>query len=233
VTGWHWGRLCAFDVESTSPDPDDARIVTACIAMVGGGQPTESRTWLISPGIDIPAEATAIHGITTEHAREHGEDPATALKGIVEGLYAAWAAGIPVLAFNASYDLTALSMEVRRHGGPGFTVTGPVIDPFVIDRAVDQYRKGRRTLTACCEHYGVRLDGAHDAAADAIAAARVAWAIGQRYPDIAAMRLPDLHTAQAGWHRERQADFAAYLRRVGKPADDVCGDWPIRHGGAA
>jgi DNA polymerase-3 subunit epsilon len=221
------------DTETTSADPEDARIVTACVAVVGGGQPTESRSWLVNPGVDIPEAATAVHGITTEHAREHGEGPAAALKAIVAALYSAWADGIPVVIFNAAFDLTVIDREIRRHGGPGIDITGPVIDPFVLDRAVDKYRKGRRTLTACCEHYGVKLDAAHDAAADAIAAARVAWAIAQKYPDLAAMRLPDLHTAQAEWHRERQADFAAYLRRVGKPADDVCGDWPIRHGGAA
>jgi DNA polymerase-3 subunit epsilon len=220
--------MALFDTETTSPDPEDARIVTVCVAFVGGGQPTESRTWLAAPAVDIPEGATAIHGITTEYAREHGEDPAVVVKAVTEIVYHAWAEGLPVVAFNCAYDLTVLDREIRRHGGPGLTIAGPVIDPFVLDRAVDKYLKGSRTLAVCCEHYRVNLDAAHDAAADAIAAGRVAWAIAQKYPDLAAMNLRDLHTAQAGWHAERQADFAAYLRRTGKPADDVCGDWPLR-----
>jgi DNA polymerase-3 subunit epsilon len=220
--------MATLDLETTSAQPDDARIVTACVAFAGGGQPTETRTWLAATDVDIPEAATAVHGITTEYAREHGEDPAQVVKAVLAIVYHAWAEGLPVVIFNAAYDLTVLSAEVRRHGGPGLDVAGPVVDPFVLDRTVDKYRKGSRTLTACCEHYRVKLDGANDAVADAIAAARVAWAIAQRYPDIAAMNLSHLHEAQAGWHAERQADFAAYLRRTGKPADDVCGDWPMR-----
>ena len=228
MSGWHLGRLATFDTETTGTRPEEARIVTACLALVGGGQPVDTWTWLVNPGIDIPAEATEIHGITTEHAREYGQDPVAAVKAIEQQLATAWVSGYPVIAYNAAYDMTVLAQELHRHTGASLTVAGPVVDPYVIDRQVDKFRRGKRTLGAACEHYGVSLDGAHDATADAIAAGRVAWAICQRYPQIAAMPLPDLHAAQVGWHAERQADFAAYLRRVGKPADDVCGDWPLR-----
>jgi DNA polymerase-3 subunit epsilon len=225
---WHRGRLAAFDTETTGPDPETARIVTATIALVGGGQPTKIASLLIDPGIDIPAEATAVHGVTTEHAREHGIQPAEAIPAIEQQLATAWAAQIPVIAFNAAFDFTVLSREMDRNGGRCLTVAGPVVDPYVIDREIDKYRRGKRILTACCEHYRVRHDGAHDATADALAAGRIAWAICQRYPAIAAMSLADLHAAQVKWHATRQADFAAYLRNVGKSADDVCGDWPLR-----
>jgi DNA polymerase-3 subunit epsilon len=225
---WHHGRLAVFDTETTSPDPETARIVTASFAYVGGSQATQVSTWLIDPGVDIPVEATAVHGITTEHAREHGTAPEETIPAIAATLAEAWEAGLPVVGYNATFDLTTLDRDLARHTGQRLTVGGPVVDPYVIDRQIDKYRRGKRTLGAACAHYGVALDGAHDATADAIAAGRVAWAICQRYPQIAAMPLPDLHAAQAGWHAERQADFAAYLRRVGKPADDVCGDWPLR-----
>jgi DNA polymerase-3 subunit epsilon len=220
--------MCVFDLETTSPDPEDARIVTAFVGLTGGGSDGEVDTWLVNPGIDIPASATAVHGITTEHAREHGQDPATAVREILAALYAAWSTGLPVLAYNAPFDLTVVDRESRRHGGPGLAFVGPVVDPFVIDRAVDPYRKGSRTLGATCAHYRVTLDGAHDATADAFTAAGVARAICWRFPYVAAMTLPELHAAQVRWHAERQASFAAYLRRVGKPSDGVCGDWPLR-----
>jgi DNA polymerase-3 subunit epsilon len=38
----------------------------------------------------------------------------------------------------------------------------------------ERYRKGKRTLEVVAAHYAVTLTGAHDAAADAIAAGRVA-----------------------------------------------------------
>ena len=227
---WHLGRLAAFDTETTSADPESARIVTACVAFVGGGLAPQRRTWLADPGVEIPEEAAAIHGVTTEHAREHGRPAVQVVAEVCQSLVEAWSLGLPVVVFNAAYDLTVVDREVRRRGiSDGFSVEGrAVVDPFVIDREVDKYRKGKRTLTAMCAHYGVALDGAHDAAADAIGAARVAWAIGQRFPEIAAMDMDLLVKSQKAWHAERQDDFWRYLKRQGKPCDDVSGEWPQR-----
>ena len=224
---WANGRIAVFDTETTGTDPCEARIVTACVALVGGGVPAQVNTWIVDPGVEIPAEAAAIHGISTEKARAEGQRPCVALREIVSQVSAAWVAGWPVVAFNAAYDFTVLDRECRRHGVE-FGVAGMIVDPLVIDRHVDQYRRGSRKLVDMCAHYGVRLDDAHNAEADAVAAGRVAWAICQRYPEIAGMSLAELHSAQAQWHAARQADFRAYLERQGKPADDVSGEWPIR-----
>jgi len=226
MTTWNLGRLCVFDTETTGPDPTTALLVTACVGEVGAGQDSDCRTWLIDPGCEIPAEATAVHGVGTERARAEGADAAGAIAEIRDALYSAWESGVPVVTFNAAFDLTVLDRELRRHGMDPLDC-GPVIDPFVIDREVDKYRKGKRTLSAACEVYGVVPGGAHDATVDALAAAEVARAIAAQYPHIAEMPLAELHAAQATWHAERQADFAAYLRRSGKPADDVHGDWPL------
>nr|WP_258061953.1 hypothetical protein [Rathayibacter iranicus] len=42
------------------------------------GQVLKKKSWLIRPGIPIPRQATAVHGVTTTHADEHGQDPAVA-----------------------------------------------------------------------------------------------------------------------------------------------------------
>lgn len=226
---WAAARWAVFDLETTAADPEEARIVTACVGHVGGGLDTAVRQWVVNPGVEIPQEATDVHGITTEYAQTFGDEPVRAVAEIATALREAWSIGCPVVAFNGVYDLTVLDREVRRHGlGDGFPVTGPVVDPFVIDRHLDPYRKGKRTLTSMCEHYGVQLDGAHDATADAVAAARVLWALLRKYPALGRRSLQDLQTDQARWHAARQESFRAYLRRVGKPADDVDGHWPQR-----
>ena len=98
--------------------------------------------------------------------------------------------GLPIVAYNAAYDLTLLEREAARYGIAPLPGPGPVIDPLVIDKAVDRYRRGKRTLTAAAEHYGVALPNAHDAGADAVAAGRVAQAIARAYPELAASRSP-------------------------------------------
>lgn len=231
---WHLGVMCAFDVESTGSDPETARVVTACVAHVDGSGviPPESETWLLDPGCDIPAEAAAIHGITTEHAREHGKPPAAALADISGAILRSARAGTPVVAYNAPYDCTVLDRETRRNGldpfGPEFEdAKGTVIDPLVLDKALDPYRKGSRKLAAACAHYGVRIDGAHDAAADAIAAARVAWAIARRYPHVGRMSLTELHAFQVKAKRDQARSFQAFLRSQGS-SEVIDPSWPFK-----
>jgi DNA polymerase-3 subunit epsilon len=225
---WNTKPFTVFDTETTGPLPEDARIVTACVATVNttpaGCLPQQ---WLVDPGVEIPTEATAVHGITTEHARAHGADPAGAVAQIAHALHVAWTAGMPVIGYNVAYDLTVLDAELRRHGHGGLTIGGPVIDPLVLDRALDRYRRGSRKLEAACAHYQVRLDGAHDAAADALAAGRVAWRIAQLHPHIAAMPLPELHAFQVRAHAAWASEFEAYLRRQGKP-EVIDPAWPLR-----
>jgi len=225
---WSTGPFLAFDVESTGTSVESDRIVTATTVLIQPGAEPAVTSWLINPGVPIPAEATAVHGITDDHALTHGREPGECVAEIVAVLTSAAAAGVPVLAYNASYDLTLLDREARRHGGLAMPAGMLVLDPFVIDKALDRYRKGKRTLTAACEHYGVKHGGAHDATADALAAARVMWAIGQRHPQVAAMTLPELHDAQQRWAAEQAASFRDYLVRQGKTDDLPHGEWPMR-----
>ncbi|MEV5854711.1 exonuclease domain-containing protein [Streptomyces anulatus] len=223
---WHLGRMAGFDIESTGIDPETARIVTACIVQVGGRQPTVAANWLTDvDGEEIPAGAAAVHGISTEKARTEGVDLRLAVEEILGALTQAILSGIPVVAMNARYDLTLLDREARRYG---FTPLADafVIDPYVIDKQVDQYRSGKRTLTALCQHYDVRLDAAHSADADAVAACRVAWRQATRYPQLAAMTLDELHAAQVGWAAEQAASLQEHFRKK-DPAAVVEGAWPL------
>lgn len=217
---WHRSVFYAFDTETTGIDVWNDRIVTATIARIDGPN-VEPLTWLINPGINIPQAATDVHGITTQHAQENGQNPAEAIREITAVLSDAH----PVVAFNASYDFTILTAEAERHGT---RVDVPaVIDPHVIDKHVDPRRRGKRTLTATCEHYGVKQTDAHDATGDALAAARLAWTLTERHPDLLQVDPTELHQAQIGWRRDQAESLARYFVRQGRP-DDVARDWPIQ-----
>lgn len=169
-----------------------------------------------------------MHGITTAHARAHGRPVAHVVAEVVEALRELFSAGVPVVAYNAPYDFSLLKHEALRHGIRPIVDPAPVIDPLVLDKAHDRYRKGKRTLEAVAAHYAVPLVGAHDAAADAIAAGRLAQALARRYDLTAPVH--ELHTQQIGWARTQAESLTEYFIRVGRldPADALDGSWPIR-----
>lgn len=222
MTNFDASRMLTFDLETTSRYPTEARIVTAAMVRIDGREVTPVEL-LADPGIEIPEETTAIHGISTEYAREHGQPHDEVLAETIGQIRAGWADGLTLIVFNASYDLTILRTQDK-----DFTVTGPVYDPFVIDKIKDRYRKGKRTLTDLCEHYNVRLDNAHEATADALAAARIAWKQVKLWPELTQLSSEELMEFQAVGYYEQQTDFKKYLEGRGRDAGSVNTSWPMQ-----
>lgn len=230
-TSWHSRPLASFDIESTGLDTGTDRIVTAALWRIDPANGRkEAATWLINPGVDIPQAATDIHGVTTAHAEQHGRPAAEALAEIATALGKVGADGLPLVVYNAPYDLTLLEQELLRHRIDAQVVRQLcVVDPLVLDKHTDPYRRGGRTLLDVCGHHGIALDRdqAHGAAADALAAGRLAWKLGSTRADLAQMSVADLHTAQVRWKADQAASFQAYLRRSRDPEAVIDGSWPI------
>ncbi|MFI5801023.1 exonuclease domain-containing protein [Streptomyces sp. NPDC051677] len=228
-----------FDTETTGVDPSNARIVTAALIVRGGGRTIRSFQWLIDPGIEIPEEAAAIHGVTTERARAEGRKPRGALDEIAGNLATALSRQSPVIAFNLSYDWTVLDAELRRNRLPVMSERLAIeprtlVDPHVIDKAVDKYRRGSRKLQPTCEHYGIELNDWHSADADASAAVLLSEKLFERFPYLGLMRPADLYQSQQEWRREQAQSLQAYFRNERKsgakynPDAVVNGEWPIQ-----
>jgi len=230
--GWVDGPLAAFDLETTGVDTASARIVTASVALVGAGLEAEVNDWLVDPGVEIPEEASDVHGITTERARAEGVEAPLAVEEITARLAGLQADDVPIVAFNARYDMTLLDREARRHGieplveRVGGTDGLLVIDPFVLDKEVNRFRKGKRTLEILCDAYGIPIQDAHAADVDAIAAARLAWKIVQEHPHLAEIELPDIHEQQVVWAHDQAASLEQYFRENGRD-ETVQREWPI------
>ncbi|WP_042423333.1 exonuclease domain-containing protein [Streptacidiphilus anmyonensis] len=232
---WLHDMLVGFDLETTGTEPGESRIVTAALVEVKEGEPVRRREWLADPGVAIPAEATAVHGITTQRAVAEGRPAGDVVAEVAAALVAYWRADIPVVVYNAPFDLSLLAAELRRHDLPslerqlGAAAVGPVVDPLVVDRAVDKYRKGSRSLENASAVYGVRLEEAHEAGADALAAVRVALALGERYPvEVGGLAPEDLHDRQVGWHAQWASGLQEWLRKKKDPEAVVDGAWPLR-----
>ncbi|MFD1721034.1 exonuclease domain-containing protein [Amnibacterium endophyticum] len=226
--GWA-AALGVFDLETTGVDTGTARIVTAHVGVLDEfGQVVERHEWIVDPGVDIPDAATAVHGVSTERARRFGRPPGEVVPEILAVIRSVFARGFPLVVYNAPYDLTLLTAEARRHGVEPLSTAAPVVDPLVIDKALDRYRKGKRTLSATSAAYGVALTDAHDAGADAIAAGRVAQAMARRFGPELSMSAADLHEAQIGWCAEQAERFQTYMREKRDPSFTTSGAWPHR-----
>jgi DNA polymerase III epsilon subunit-like protein len=243
---WYDERLIAFDVETTGVDREESRIVTAAVSYVGGGEDTYSIDWLVNPGVSIPTEASDIHGITDSKVEAYGVDAHLAIGEIIEALVKTPGTFV---AYNASFDFTILDREARRYG---FTpLQGAledrgrslrIVDPFILDRYLHKFvrGKGQRKLEPTCGRYGISLDNAHDAFADALAAARLAWVMGKkatiqddwerqyRTKEWESVRhdIDKLHEFQVRIAAEQCNDLAQYKRSKGKPFDGRP-EWPI------
>jgi DNA polymerase-3 subunit epsilon len=225
--------MLGFDTETTGVDVDNDRVVTAALVRRDAAG-TRVRTWLIDPGVPIPPAATAIHSISTEQARAHGAAPAVALEQIAAELASALADGVPVVAYNAAFDLGLLDAELVRHGLPTLPdrlgrPAGPVIDPLVLDRAEDRYRSGRRTLGDLCRLYGVAESGSlHSADVDVVATLDVLDAILTRFPHLARLPLAALHERQVLAHRSWAQEFNAWRTDRGYAGPGAQLSWPVR-----
>ncbi len=134
--------LGVFDLETTGIDVETSRIVTAHVGVLNAdGELVEQWDWLADPGIEIPAQATAVHGITTERARAEGRPAAEVVAEIVATLRTLMQRGLAITIYNAPYDLSVLNREAMRYGIEPLAAPAPIIDPLVLDRAVDRYRQ--------------------------------------------------------------------------------------------
>ena len=230
MTSWA-DRLGVFDLETTGVDVETARIVTACIAVIDAdGAVVDRWDWLADPEVDIPEAASEVHGITTERARLEGRPSGVVVAEITQTLRTLFGLGIPVVVYNAPYDLSLLDRECRRNELEPLIDPAPVVDPLVLDKQVDTYRKGKRTLEAAAAHYGVALDDAHDAGADAIAAGRVAQALARSWRDELDLPIADLHGRQEIWYAEQARRFQDYIRRrKGDESFTASTAWPVKY----
>lgn len=217
--------LGVFDLETTGADPKVDRIVTYAVGVLFPDDTYELVTGVVDPQTEISPEAAAVHGWSNERiaADPEVETTAVALGKIMEVLKECFNQEYPVVAFNARFDFTILSRELARHGMDPNLGPIDVIDPLVLDKEIDKYRKGSRRLDAVAEHYGVDIKGWHSADADALVAGAIARKILRKLGTTDAEKLYD---QQVRWAAEQAASYQSYLRRT-NPTAVIEGAWPV------
>ncbi|WP_248278861.1 5'-3' exonuclease H3TH domain-containing protein [Brevibacterium sp. 'Marine'] len=225
TASWVQSRLVGFDLETTGVEPATARIVTAAFV----DTPAQVRTWLADPGIEIPESARAVHGITTEFARANGAPAVQVVSELCAEFAALREEGAVVVGHNVVYDLSVMAAEVARHR-PDIdfaSIIPTIVDTFVVDKQIDPYRRGKRTLIETAKTYRIELLDAHDAAADALAALDISRALAEKSTEISALSNDEIMAAQADWKRSQAAGLQAWLRKKGNAEAVVDGSWPM------
>jgi DNA polymerase-3 subunit epsilon len=153
-----------FDLETTGRDTSQGRIVE--IAAYNSARQTSFQR-LVNPGVAIPKDASAIHGITDEMVREAPSFDVAA-KEFIEFCSGA----VMLVAHNGElFDLPFLQAEFRRHA-LSFPGTWIFVDSLKWAR---KYRKDlpRHALQYLREFFGFSANKAHRALDDVITLHRI------------------------------------------------------------
>lgn len=219
--------ILTLDTETDGVDVFNDHIITAFLGRMGAsGRFEQKLDWLLNPGVEIPQGAIDVHGITNEHVQANGRtDIANALVEMWNIIRSECInGGRPLVAYNAPFDITLLIEESKRHGVAYLDMNQVnVIDPLVIDKGLDKYRKGSRKLVDVAPVYGVPVEtNAHDAGADCLMAGRVALKQLAKSRDT----LQQLQARQVAWKLEQATSLQEYLRRS-DPKAVVEPGWPV------
>lgn len=164
-----------FDLETTGLDVANDRIVEIAYIKVYPNGNEESFTYRINPERPIPAESTAVHGITDEDVKDCPTFKEKAKK------IAADFKGCDLAGYNsARFDLPMLAEEFLRADVDIDLSTRKMIDVQTIF-----HKKEQRTLSAAYKFYCQQdLVDAHAAMADTKATYEILQSQLDRYPDL-------------------------------------------------
>lgn len=190
--------LCFFDLETTGINITTDRIVEISILKVYPNGNKESKTWLVNPEMPIPAEVSAMHGITDDKVANEPtfKQLASEINNMIKDA--------DLAGFNSNrFDIPLLAEEMLRADMDFDMKSRLAIDVQTIFHKMEQ-----RTLSAAYKFYCDKtLENAHTAAADTLATYEVLEAQVERYEDLEnnAKFLADFSS------RKRFADFAGFI----------------------
>ena len=188
---WSDIPIAMLDVETTGRDASIDRVVEIGIVVGRGGEVIARYNWMVNPGMPIPEEVRAVHGISDDDVKDSPR-----FEVIAHEIVAALSGCIPA-AYNAPFDRAFLHAELGRAqlvagqafaGAAAVSPTGPGtsgvphapaarrdvewLDPLVWAREIQREEKSK-ALGEVAARLGVKLENAHRAMDDAEAALHV------------------------------------------------------------
>lgn len=170
-TRWDEVPIVSVDTETTGLRIGHDRACSAAVVRFEQGVVVASLESLIDPGIPIPEESTAIHGISGEQ-----------VKGSPR--ISDWFSAAPVVELLRGAQPSAFNAEFDRQFVPAFADpwNWPWLDGLTLVRKHDRFTPGagRHKLAATCARHGIVLEKAHSAEADARAAGHLLLKLGRK-----------------------------------------------------
>ncbi|TVQ23591.1 MAG: 3'-5' exonuclease [Spirochaetaceae bacterium] len=177
--------FAAFDFETTGLHAGLDRIVEVGIVRFRGDQILGELGTLVNPGMEIPDDAAAVSGITTDMVT--GADPID----VVLPDFMALCDNAVLIAHNASFDMGFLRAALQSAGLPD--VTNRVIDTQVLaQRAFPRQRS--YALQSLVELVGLPENSAHRALDDAVTCMRLFHACADALSFMGEVQLRDVYT---------------------------------------
>ncbi|MBE9473074.1 MAG: 3'-5' exonuclease [Chloroflexi bacterium] len=176
--------LVSIDLETTGVDVENDRILQIALITLHPDGKRDSKCRLIDPGVPIPKEATAVHGIRTEDIV--GKLAFSLVARSLQKLLS----GCDITGYNvAGFDVPMLSAEFKRCG-----ITWPEEGTKIVDSmAVFRVQEPQKLAQALKFYTGRDIgDDAHDAEVDASAALDVLLGQAQRYIGDERTKLSDM-----------------------------------------
>lgn len=162
-------KYVVFDTETSGLDFKEDKILSCHAQVWENDELVHQDTWYLDWDIDVPEEASAVNGLTREWLNKHGrKDVEECILEIYETVFSVNI----IAAYNLPFDMTMLYHHAKNQGIPiEYDIANKdniYVDPLVIDKKVDRYRKGKRNLAVVAEHYGFEVEESrlHDATYD-------------------------------------------------------------------
>jgi len=165
----------ALDLETTGVDVATDRIVEISIVKVMPNGDKEIKTKRINPTIPIPAESSAVHGITDADVAQ-----SPTFKEVAKE-FSKFIEGCDLGGFNSNkFDIPLLAEEFLRADVDFDVSKRSLVDVQNIFHKLEQ-----RTLSAAYKFYcDKNLDNAHSAEADTVATYEILEAQLEKYPEL-------------------------------------------------
>ncbi|WP_185869136.1 3'-5' exonuclease [Blattabacterium cuenoti] len=191
--------ICFFDIEATGINIGKDRIIEISILKVFPNGNQEDKTWLVNPGIPIPPQSTAIHGIEDKDVvgKFRFKDVSFSILKMIENT--------DLAGYNSNrFDIPILAEEMLRSG-----ISFDIKKYKTIDVQVIFHKMEPRTLSAAYKYYcNKNLMKAHSSKADALATYEILLSQLEKYENLK----KDVKSLNQFSHQKNIADLAGFIK---------------------